>query len=214
MKRKQMLVLWAAALLPLVMVALAWAKLPAQVPIHWNLEGSVDRYAGRAVLWLLAALNAVIVLLMGVFPKADPKRDNYRKFQSSYNSFRLLFALFMDAIMLITLVEALRPGSVGVGKFVQVMAGLLLAVVGNMMPEFRQTFFCGIRNAWTLSSEQVWAKTHRLSGRMFFAAGLLNIPGAFLPAPWNFTVLMVSVLASGFIPLGMSYLWFRQEQSA
>ena len=59
MKRKQMLVLWAAALLPLVMVALAWAKLPAQVPIHWNLEGSVDRYAGRAVLWLLAALNAL-----------------------------------------------------------------------------------------------------------------------------------------------------------
>lgn len=212
MKRKQMLVL--VALLPLVMVALVWTKLPAQVPIHWNLEGNVDGYAGRAALWLLAAVNAIVILLMGVFPKADPKRDNYRKFQSSYDSFRLLFALFMDAMMLITLVEALRPGTVGVGKVVQVMAGLLLALVGNMMPKFRQTFFCGIRNAWTLSSEQVWAKTHRLSGRMFFAAGLLNIPGAFLPAPWNFAVLMTGVLASGFIPLCMSYLWFRQEQSA
>jgi uncharacterized membrane protein len=42
--------------------------------------------------------------------------------------------------------------------------GLLFIVLGNLMPRFRSNFFFGIRTPWTLSSEQMWMKTHRLGG--------------------------------------------------
>lgn len=193
------------------MVALVWTKLPAQVPVHWNFEGHADGYAGRAALWLLAVLNPLLALMMGFTLKADPKRDNYRKFQTSYDSFRLLLALFMDAVILSMLVEALRPGTVSIGRIIQMLVALLMAGMGNMMPKIRQNYFFGLKTPWTLASESVWAKTHRLGGQMLFAAGVLNLPCAFLPAPWNFAALMTGALAASLVPLVMSFLWYRQE---
>ena len=41
--RKNNILLWAAALLPFLMVAAIWARLPVQVPTHWGFSGSADQ---------------------------------------------------------------------------------------------------------------------------------------------------------------------------
>ena len=204
-------ILCAAVLLPLAMVAVFWNRLPAQVPIHWSMNGTVDSYAGRVSLWGLAALNPLIAVLMAVMPRLDPKRGNYVKFEGSYFTFRLIVALLLDGVMAITITESLRPGTVSVGLCTQLMVGLMLVLIGNMMPKFRQTWFCGIKNAWTLSSERIWTRTHRLGGYSYFLAGLICMACAFLPAPWNFALTLGSVLTAALLPFVMSYVWYRQE---
>ena len=158
-------ILWVAAILPLIMVAAVWTRLPEQVPLNWGFDGTIS-YGGRAILWGLAVINPLIVLLMTFAPRMDPREENYQKFKGPYSALCLAVVLLMDAVMLITLAESLRPGTVNVYVMVQLMVAVLMMVIGNMMPKFRQTWFCGIKNAWTLSRERVWTRTHRLGGRL------------------------------------------------
>ncbi len=212
-ERKQTILIWIVALLPLAMAATAWARLPEQVPIRWGFNGEVDEYGSRWMLLFFAAINPAVVLLMQVLPKIDPRKDNYPKFRASYHVFQLTFTLFMDGVLLAMLAETLRPGTVHIGVVIQMLAAILMIVIGNMMPKFRQTYFCGFKTPWTLSSERVWTKTHRLGGRMYFGAGIVVLLGAFLPAKLSFAVLFLAVLTAAIVPTVMSYVWFRQEQS-
>ena len=36
---------WLLSLLPLVMIAAVYRRLPAEVPMHWDLDGAVGRHA-------------------------------------------------------------------------------------------------------------------------------------------------------------------------
>ena len=40
---------WLLSLLPLVMIAAVYRRLPAEVPMHWDLDGAVD-YGAKAQL--------------------------------------------------------------------------------------------------------------------------------------------------------------------
>ncbi|MCI8856027.1 MAG: DUF1648 domain-containing protein [Clostridiaceae bacterium] len=205
-------ILWVAAILPLIMVAAVWTRLPEQVPLNWGIDGTIS-YGGRATLWGLAVINPLIVLLMTFAPRVDPREENYQKFKGPYTALCLAVVLLMDAVMLITLAESLRPGTVNVYVMVQLMVAVLMMVIGNMMPKFRQTWFCGIKNAWTLSSERVWTRTHRLGGRLYFAAGAAMVVGAFFPPRVGFVLMVTVTVAVTLVATVMSYVWFRQEQA-
>lgn len=205
-------ILWVAAILPLIMVAAVWTRLPEQVPLNWGVDGTIS-YGGRAILWGLAVINPLIVLLMTFAPRVDPRKENYQKFKGPYSALCLAVVLLMDAVMLITLAESLRPGTVNVYVMVQLMVAVLMMVIGNMMPKFRQTWFCGIKNAWTLSSERVWTRTHRLGGRLYFAAGAAMVVGAFFPPRVGFVLMVTVTVAVTLVATVMSYVWFRQEQA-
>ncbi len=205
-------ILWVAAILPLIMVAAVWTRLPEQVPLNWGFDGTIS-YGGRAILWGLAVINPLIVLLMTFAPRMDPREENYQKFKGPYSALCLAVVLLMDAVMLITLAESLRPGTVNVYVMVQLMVAVLMMVIGNMMPKFRQTWFCGIKNAWTLSSERVWTRTHRLGGRLYFAAGAAMVVGAFFPPRVGFVLMVTVTVAVTLVATVMSYVWFRQEQA-
>ena len=45
---------WVLSLLPLVMIAAVYRRLPAEAPMHWDLDGAVD-YGAKAQLWVIAA---------------------------------------------------------------------------------------------------------------------------------------------------------------
>ena len=205
-------ILWVAAILPLIMEATVWTRLPEQVPLNWGFDGTIS-YGGRAILWGLAVINPLIVLLMTFAPRVDPREENYQKFKGPYSALCLAVVLLMDAVMLITLAESLRPGTVNVYVMVQLMVAVLMMVIGNMMPKFRQTWFCGIKNAWTLSSERVWTRTHRLGGRLYFAAGAAMVVGAFFPPRVGFVLMVTVTVAVTLVATVMSYVWFRQEQA-
>jgi uncharacterized membrane protein len=75
------------------------------------------------------------------------------------------------------------------------MVGLLFILMGNLMGKIRQNWFVGIRLPWTLSSENVWNKTHRLGGMLFVASGILLLFGLFLPGIWTYAMLLFSIVA-------------------
>ena len=155
----------------------------------------------------------LLAVLFYVLPNLDPKKRNYDKFFGSYVGFQIMMMLFMIVMNGICVVEGLRPGTLNIPMVVCLIVSLVIAYVGNIMPKFRMNWNCGIKNPWTLSSETVWTRTHRLGGRLFFAAGVIGLLGAFIPNnAARFVLLFVPVMAAAIVPTVMSYLWFRAEQ--
>src|SRR5207245_7209777 len=63
-----------------------YSKLPERLPIHWRLDGEVNRYGSRAEgAFLLPAMMIVVWLLLRFLPRIDPRRANYAKFSDTYD---------------------------------------------------------------------------------------------------------------------------------
>ena len=201
--------IWVLAALPLLLVAVFYAKLPDQIPMQWDFGGRVG-YEPKWHIWIVAGLAPVLAVVFQVMQKIDPRRRNYNKFAGPYQFFQVLMMLFVLAMIGILLAEGLRPGMMHVGKVVCLLCGLLLTAIGNMMPKFRQNYFCGFKTPWTYADEVVWARTQRLGGQLMFSAGLLGMISAFLPSDtlmfiFFFAPLCIAVL----LPVIMSYIWYR-----
>ena len=70
----------------------------------------------------------------------------------------------------------------------------------------------GIRTPWTLSSDEVWRKTHLVGGYSFVIGGLLFLISPFMPIPFNGYIPLVAVIIAALVPVIYSYIAFVQEK--
>ena len=57
--------------------------------------------------------------------------------------------------------------------FIYYGTGLMFMVIGNYLPKVKQNNTIGIRVVWTLQDEENWSATHRFSGKIWVASGIL-----------------------------------------
>ncbi len=211
---KMRILTYLLAVVTLLSAAVLYPTLPDQIPTHWDLNGTVT-YGAKYTIFFMAGMGPLFAVLFDVLPKIDPRRQNYQKFGSYYDLFCVLMQLFLLIINGVILTETLRPGSLSVPMIVMLGVGCLFLFLGNIMPKIKSNFYMGIKTPWTISSEEVWRKTHRLGGKCFFAVGLLSVLSAFFP--WKndvfFGCYTALVLIACFVPGVMSYVWWKQERA-
>ncbi len=190
-----------------------YAHFPARVPSHWNFKGEIDNYSSRAVgAFAIPLLILAMYLLFLILPKIDPKKEKYDRFARVYHIFKLAIILVLLLLYFVTGLAGLGH-QFEVGKIVPAVIGILFIVLGNYMGKLKPNWFMGIRTPWTMSSETVWQKTHRLGGWMFVLAGLFLFSGAFLAKLHVYPVLFVIVIAAVLlVPVVYSYLLYREER--
>jgi uncharacterized membrane protein len=199
----------------LIFGAVVYSRLPDQVPTHWNIYGQVDAKMDRlqAVL-LLPALTAGLWLLMLGLPRIDPLRASYAAFAGTYQLFVNALVLFMAALYVVSLGAALG-WNINVPQMIGIGVGLLFMLLGNEMGRLKPNWFAGIRTPWTLSDPEIWRRTHRFGGRVFFAAGLLiAVANLLLPATTSGFVILTGALGAAILSVGYSYLLWRQRTGA
>ncbi|MEH7563523.1 SdpI family protein, partial [Priestia megaterium] len=59
----------------------------------------------------------------------------------------------------------------------------------------------------------VWKKTHRLSGKIFFIGGLLILVSAFLPEEYTSIIRWVTIVFCVVVPYLYSYLAYKKEMN-
>jgi uncharacterized membrane protein len=95
-------------LVPIIVAVVVYPLMPEVVPTHWNAQGQVDGYSGRAFgTFFLPFMNIGLYILLFFAPKLDPKKDNYPSFASTYRVIRWLIHAFMVVIYAVTLRAAL-----------------------------------------------------------------------------------------------------------
>lgn len=204
--------------LAVLIVILGWvagiyfyAHFPERVITHWNYAGEPNGFSSRAVgALMIPGILTGMYLLFLVLPLLDPKRERYASFAKVYHVVKTVILLVLLSIFIITgLVNLGAPIKVSVA--VPLIIGVLFVVLGNYMGKIKQNWFIGFRMPWTLSSENVWNKTHRLGGWCMMAFGLILILTPLLPAVVGMPLFIAGIAGVGIVPMVYSYIIYREE---
>ena len=188
----------------------------ASLPIHWDANGNPNGFAGKwTALLMPAGITTAVSLLFYFLPAIEPRGEHLERSRGLVIAAWAGILLVMIIVELMAVAGALR-WALPVQGLMLAGVGLMFVLIGNQLGKSRSMFLVGIRTPWTLASEEVWIKTHRLGGKLMMGAGLIMIAAAFLPIPgWAIPVLIIglTVVMAG-VPVVYSYLLWRRERTA
>lgn len=194
-------------LLMCVVAAWQYPALPDPVPTHWNLAGEADGFTPKP--WGVLVYPVILLVIWGIFkliPVISPKGFRLDSFMPVV---RVIQLAMMGCFTVVGIAALTAPGGgVNVGLIITVSMGLLLIIIGNYLGKVRRNFFIGVRTPWTLASEEVWYRTHRLAGYLFVGAGVLMTFGAV--GELGFWIAFGAVLVAALFPVLYSLWLYRR----
>ncbi|MFA4906790.1 MAG: SdpI family protein [archaeon] len=204
--------------LSLAIIAIAFAVgayvypiMPEIMPSHWNAQGQVDGYLPAGIaLFLMPVISLALLALFLILPSLDPLKHNYRGFDKYYNGMILVITLFLFYLYALTIYWALGVNYNMIAMLAPAFA-LLFFYIGVMLRHVKQNWFVGIKTPWTLSSKEVWEKTHNIGGRLFEACGIIALFAIVFPE-WALWLILAPVIVSTIYAFYYSYLQFKKEK--
>ena len=192
----------------------AYPRLPPRVATHWGIGGQPDGYSSKLLAVVMLPLMILgMRALLSVLPRIDPKGENYQKFASTYWLIFNGVIVFMGVIHLAILGYGLGA-PVRMDRVVAAAVGVLLIVIGNYITRVEPNWFVGIRTPWTLSSDRVWRRTHRVGGWILVTGGALIVLTLFVPAGAVLPIFLGTIALVAVVPVVLSYLLWRREREA
>ena len=198
--------------LALLAGAVLWNQLPDQMASHWNVNDQVDGYTSKLLgVFLMPLITLGMFALFLVVPNIDPLKANIAKFRESFNLFIVLIVAFMLYIHGLTLAWSLGHQDFKMSGAMLPFMGILFIAIGFMLRKAKRNFFIGIRTPWTLSSDNVWDKTHQLGSILFMVSGAFAIIGGVFGGMAAFWLMFVSLIGSSLFLVVYSYFLYRAE---
>jgi uncharacterized membrane protein len=204
----------------IAVVALLWPRFPERVPAHYDFQGRVDRYGSKLELLLLGpALILGTWLLLELTRLVDPRWLKRRPAEGGALRSETEGAREIVECVLIWFMAVLHLGmlllAAGIfresARVLAVLVDTFVVVLGNFIGRLRPNWFIGIRTPWTLSSDDVWRRTHRLAARLMVALGLLLLPLLMiLPERVALGASLAVLLGAGLLPAAWSYVCWRR----
>jgi uncharacterized membrane protein len=185
---------------------------PDKIASHWGIDGNVNGYMNKFWgLFLMPVISLVMLLLFIILPKIDPLKENIKKFEKYFDTFILLIILFLFYIYILTILW-----NIGVifnmGQFMAPALGVLFLYTGVLIENAKRNYFIGIKTPWTLASENVWNKTHKLGGKLFKISGIICMFGVIFP-DFAFYFVIIPVIFSAVYSFVYSYIEFKKEKN-
>ena len=185
-------------LLMLATVGLAYyfyQVLPDEVITHWNGAGQPDDWGSKMFHILFTPLLMIAVWILFMYlPKLDPKRRNYDDFMPTYKIIQLVIIGFFFVLFVITSLVNMDY-NIPIGMVIPFMVGILFIIMGVYMKDIKPNLFVGIRTPWTLSSDEVWQRTHKYGGKAFMIGGVMFLAIPFFPPGMFVYAFILAILA-------------------
>lgn len=204
--------------LALLFVALAFClslatyhRLPAQLPVHWGLDGQVDGWMRRP---LGAAMLPIVSLLCALLMIAAPRlvwhaASSEPRVYPTVVATLAGFLLFMHALLLLFAMGT----PLSMLRLMGAATGVLIAVIGNFIGKLPRNRLIGFRLPWTLASDEVWERTHRFAAPIMVAGGLVLFIVSLARQDIRTPLPMLAILAvTTTIPVVKSWLIWRSVQ--
>ncbi len=207
---KQEIIITGIVLLFLAVGSYFYAPMPDRMASHWNAQGQADGYMSKFWgLFLMPLIAAGVSLLLVLIPRIDPLKANIDKFKQHYHGFVIVLLMFLFYVYLLTIVWNLGT-RFNMSQLLSPAFAVLFYYCGFLMERAKRNWFIGIRTPWTLSSDTVWDKTHRIGGRLFKAAGVVSLFGVFFPDQ-AILLMVVTVLLVAAFTIVYSYFEYQKE---
>ena len=206
---KTLIITSVITLLPILAGVILWDKLPENVPTHFGINGETDGFSSKAFAvfalpFFLLAVHWVCTFVTSV----DPKSKNI-----DGKPLMLVFWICPTLSLLVsTLVYATAMDiRLDINMIMSLFFGVLFIIIGNYLPKCKQNYSLGIKIPWTLNSEENWNYTHRISGKLWVAGGIIIIFTSILRVIWIFPAITLTMVI---IPVILSYLYHKKHGEA
>lgn len=190
----------------------AYPLLPDSVVSHWNFYGQADGWSSREFhVLFFPGILFFLYLMFNLLPKFDPRSERYQEFTGVYLIMRNAMLLILFLVFVVATFSNLGY-NINIGVTVSGAIGLLMIILGNYFGKLKRNYFVGIKNPWTLASENVWNKTHRLGSRLFIIWGF-----GLIISPWLDSMIAFIIFIGGLIIMLSwlmiySYVLYTKEQ--
>lgn len=211
MKIKNELPIIGIVILPFIYLAFLWNQLPKTIPIHWNINGEIDRFGDKVGLLLIPILLPLLTyLIFLVIPKIDPK-NKLNNMGNKFQSLKLLMTLLMSVLALF-IIYSTKEQSLSNPNHVMLLIGVLYIILGNYFKTIKPNYFIGIKTPWTLESEYIWKETHKLGGILWLVGGILVIILSLILNPRLNTIFFLGITAIiTIVPIVYSYTLHQSQ---
>lgn len=159
---------------------LAYPRVPDQMVTHWGEAGPDGSTSKTVALVGLPALAAGMVLLFELLPRIDPLGHHLRDLGRYYDVLVVVVTGLVGYVHVLVVVWNVGY-EFDVLQAIVPAVGAVLYVVGVIMERVEKNWFVGVRTPWTLTSDEVWERTHERAAPMFKVAALLTVGAVVLP---------------------------------
>lgn len=192
-------------LLPIILGAVMYDKLPDMVITHWGFNNEPNGWSPKWVACFgIPLFMAVLNLIISIAMEEKSKLNGSSK--AVVNISRWVVPVLSIVMMPMTLFASLGV-KMDIEKIVNTLLGVVFVVIGNYLPKCRQNHYVGIKLPWTFESEENWNKTHRLGGYVWMLGGIVVLISTWVGASW---ITMVTIFAMVLIPCVYSYMLHRR----
>ena len=210
--RKSELIIIAIILLSFAVGIYYYPQMPDRIASHWNAQGQVDGYMSKFWgLFLMPIISLGLLLLFILIPGIDPLKSNIQQFRKYFDGFVVLIMVFLFYLYLLTIFwnSGFRFNMI---TFLSPAFAMLFYYSGILIENAKRNWFIGIRTPWTMSSDKVWEKTHKIGGKLFKIAGIVALGAVFFEKDAIFFVIVPIIIFSIYTFL-YSYLEYQKENS-
>jgi hypothetical protein len=138
-----------------------------------------ERLSARIMVAFTLPTTALVIY--GLFRslwKHDRVRTGNGAFEVTYHAIVLrvlLFVLVLHTLVMIVLTGAIDADGLrsSASRAVVVLLGVVLIMIGNLLPRTRPNIAVGVRTTRTLTNAQVWQQVHRVGGYATVGLGIV-----------------------------------------
>lgn len=181
-----------------------------EIAVHWGVNGEADGYAPKQLLLLFPFLIPALDYLLKLLFRLEPRKRNMQKSSAGYAVIRLVIGAILCVCTIFTCLEALYPKTISINIVAPFMVGIMIMIIGNVLPKIHSNYIIGIRNPWTLENEDIWRKTQRLSGRLWFGGGALICILALVLPDWYHILLIIIIFVMILLPNLYAFYLYQQ----
>lgn len=185
--------------LPLIITLISWGYLPDAIPINYGGNGQVTRWGNKYEALIIPIIGIVISLISFVVTNhvaSDLKHKNNIKILKNFNLMvAITFNVLTISFLLSSFKQTMNVNNTFSSKLIYIVFGIWFIILGNYLPKCEKNSVVGIRTVMTLSSDEIWFKTHKFGGKVIVIFGVIfTVASLFIPTNIAMPILIISLL--------------------
>ncbi|MCM2674486.1 SdpI family protein [Alkalicoccobacillus plakortidis] len=187
-----------------------YSQLPDQLAVHWTNGEVTGTLPAVAAITIMPAFMVILFLVNQFLIRV------MRKMTSVQAKVEQVICAVLPGLLFVCHGLIIFSGldySINIEAIIGISLGVVMMIIGNIMPQVKRNAIFGARNRWTLQNDQVWAIVNRLAGKLFFACGLVIFIGAIIIPTYQMAVVLTSVLIIVIIIQRYSHVTYQRVTS-
>ncbi len=180
--KKQRTILLIFTFLPVLISMIAFFFLPDSIPAHYNIAGQVDRFGCKGEIFIFPLFILLFGLILNWLAVLAKKKEI-----NGSNNYNVVMTLSIATLVLLDAMNCyflylafegvgdLKLLAVDIYQIVFSGIGIIMIIIGNIMPKLKMNSIIGLRTPWSMKNSTTWRQSQRFGGISFIVAGIVIV---------------------------------------